>query len=122
MKKRNLLTQWLRGKNYHINDIKLTLDWYEQEIINGSNPTDDDVLKRANDSYEAFLLNPTSTVKNEKSLIEAEESTDKALDYILKEIIFDVKHLKMHMTGMTILILLIILSEVFRWLWMAYHS
>src|SRR3972149_10868556 len=59
MEKTELLRKWLRSKNLHVADIKCALDWYAEEVVSGREPSDADVLVKAEEGHRAAVDNAT---------------------------------------------------------------
>jgi hypothetical protein len=55
MNKRELLRGWLRGKNYHIDDIASALEFYDRELREGRSPSDKSILKIADKSHKRAI-------------------------------------------------------------------
>ena len=51
MHREDLLRKWLRGKQVHPADIAATLTWYEAESAVGRVPSDDAVLRKADEFH-----------------------------------------------------------------------
>ncbi len=49
--RKELLRDWLKTKNYHVNDIRSALKWWEKEKAHGNDPSDGEVLAQAEASY-----------------------------------------------------------------------
>jgi len=45
--RKDLLRDWLKTRNYHVNDVRAALKWWEKEKANGNDPTDGEVLAQA---------------------------------------------------------------------------
>lgn len=60
-----LLTQWLRGKGFHIADIKATMEWWHSELLNGIDRKDDEVLKYAEGCYHKAMEQSVSPLSQE---------------------------------------------------------
>jgi len=59
MEKTELLRKWLRSKNLHVADIKYALDWYAEEVVSGREPSDADVLVKAEEGHRVAVDNAT---------------------------------------------------------------
>lgn len=50
-KRKDLLRDWLKIKNYHVNDIREALRWWAKEKAHGNDPSDGEVLAQAEASH-----------------------------------------------------------------------
>lgn len=114
MDRKELLRAWLRGKNYHLLDIKTGLDWWEGQISKGACPTDEDVLKIADDSHrETVRKGIGRSVIGDQLPVISEPITDNRL--LITSFRLPV------ISGMAGGSLTIILYEAIKWLLTAYR-
>ncbi len=71
-KRKDLLRDWLKTKNYHVNDVRAALKWWEKEKANGNDPSDGEVLAQAEAGHrqavEAGTAPPPYPVEREEKL------------------------------------------------------
>ena len=51
----DLLRKWLRSKSLHVADIKAALEWYSSEVLSGREPSDADVLAKAEEGHRVAV-------------------------------------------------------------------
>lgn len=67
--RKDLLRDWLKTKNYHVNDVRAALKWWAREKASGNDPSDGEVLAQAEASHrqavEAGTAPPPYPVEKE---------------------------------------------------------
>ena len=121
MEKRELLRHWLRGKAYHVLDIKKALEWYDMQRAAEADPTDEDVLKICDDSHKEAIGEYVAPIREVPQVTGTSETNDRIFLDGRPLQIPEINHFQLFIWGFTGGSAAFIGWEAMKWLLMAYR-